>query len=306
MLCPHCGTNLADDAKFCGSCGNQLPQAAAQPQPQTPAEAQPVQPAVAVAQPPVYTPPVPTAVNVGGNGQPEGKSKFIANHGTPGVKTASWVSWIACILCAVMLIASGIYTATCPLVDLPIFNFMADMDETFERDLEELEDTLDETELYMEEFREIYEAEEDMYTDEQQDAVEAFLKLEDKFNSKLSIRTLVRAVGMMEDIVEADLADEYGVGDMEEIQEVQQIFRTITIAAVISAAFTTLLLLLAARFKLNTLTILTMLFTLPSIFVLGGTLMMLLTFALYVAAIVSHIIINSNYHKYRKAMRVGM
>ena len=66
-LCPFCGSELNDDAKFCGECGKPLPEEApavteapAEPEPQEPAPEEPAAPVVAAAAP-VAAPAEPVA-----------------------------------------------------------------------------------------------------------------------------------------------------------------------------------------------------------------------------------------------------
>ena len=70
-LCPYCGSELNDDAKFCGECGKPLPEdafavteAPAEPEPQEPAapaeSAAPSEPVIAPAEP-VIVPAAPVA-----------------------------------------------------------------------------------------------------------------------------------------------------------------------------------------------------------------------------------------------------
>ncbi len=69
-LCPYCGSELNDDAKFCGECGKPLPEdapavteAPAEPEPQEPAPEEPAAPAEPVIAPaePVIVPAAPVA-----------------------------------------------------------------------------------------------------------------------------------------------------------------------------------------------------------------------------------------------------
>ncbi len=69
-LCPFCGSELNDDAKFCGECGKPLPEEAplrtevpAEPEPQEPAPEEPAAPAEPVIAPaePVIVPAAPVA-----------------------------------------------------------------------------------------------------------------------------------------------------------------------------------------------------------------------------------------------------
>ena len=314
MFCPSCGAVLADDAKFCGRCGNQI-EANNQEQPseetvELPAESAPVavEPALAtpVAEEPVYTPPVAeqpvfTAPQPAPQ-QPLGRMKYIGKQAPGKVKAMNWVSWIACILCVVLLFVSAYMAVATPILELPIMKSMAsvipDMDTAMDELKDELEQGADQLKLSEQEFDMIKE----QLPKEERKTAEAFFEVVEGFDEDLSImdvRNTAEAILMIED---EELQDILDLEATDEVEEVADAFDMIFLVSIVLLAAVSLVLLLGALFKLNTLTVISMLAMLPLFFILGGAAMTGIAFVLFVVAIVAHCIINSDYKKYRKSV----
>lgn len=304
MFCPNCGAELADDAKFCGRCGNQI-ETKPQVQPQEEPAELPVEPAFVAEQPvyappvaeqPVFTAPQPVAE------QPLGRMKYISKRASGKVKAMCWVSWIACILCVAVLFA-GVYTAVAtPILELPIIKTLEsaipELDNAMDDLEEELKQGADQLKLSEQEFEMV----KDQLPKEKRKTAETFFEATEGFEEDMSLvewRVYLEGLVSLEDEELQDILDLKVEDDIQELADGLDGLFMVSVALLSALA---LVLLVGVLFKLNSLTVIAMILLLPAVFVMGGLVFAIAFFALCVVAIVAHCIINGSYRKYRKSI----
>lgn len=308
MFCPNCGTNLPDNARFCGQCGTTLDtEPAPQPEYQQPAYEEPVRQTTAYQYEQAYT---QTACKPS---KPAKRGNLITSIFRPQTRALALVSAIAFLLCIGLAVYGYFTIKNISLTEMPAFTAMeeisgesfdiekmleeagfdeADLDEYFDQ----ARDALDETELSKKERKAL----EELLT-----SVEDLLNTPSLGNLQSTVNSMDNTVDLLEDVQDdlerqvkkSNLSAEtrencYAALDaldsvMEAYDEVSKITEVVEIIDLVLLGlliFALVFIALAGLFRLPGLLILSMLFYCPAVFALGST-------AIGGAAFVVHIVL---------------
>ena len=279
MLCPNCGKEIADIAKFCAGCGNAI---AAAPK-ETPVS----EPVSATA----------SAPKLSAKARGLSKGKFLKTEASASVKKFSLISLVLGLVAVALIFTSVIVPLNTPFYDLAIVTMFVEKDDrddlkdvfkTVEKEGRDVEDILDE-------------CAERLDSDE-------LKKLEKVLNSALdviekpSFANINKGIKDISQLTDLGLSEaqmkELGLDDIEEeLEEVASGFNMIITIAYVWAGFIALLALLAGAFKRTGLAIVTAIFYAPAAFLLAGPVLAIITTAVFIAIAVFASRVNKAYKK---------
>lgn len=272
MNCPSCGKNIADNAKFCNSCGAAITPVQASIPPQQPA-------------------PTPA--------RKVGKLKFLSTLASPKTKKTNLASWIVGAICTVLLSYSFITFYFSPVYDWAILELIAP------DDTDELKDKFDEA---RDEYKKHKEKFDDLEGDELIEELESYFdtSIDDDINTKKLLKrtdavTKTPSLHNMKSFI--DMFEEFSSklwgNDVDE--DTLEIFDTISNVLIIVYVALMLLTLLATLFKKTGLAILVQFLAAIFTFLSAGITPTLILFTAFIVLAVMCKLINKEYKAYRNA-----
>ena len=301
MICPNCGANLPENARFCGQCGSTI-EAAAAPQP---AYQQPEfqMPEMAWTQP-VQQPAAQTDVSYQ---QPTYKSTGPAKRGNlvtaiirPQTRVLAIISAVAFLLCIGLTVYGYFLMKNTALPDMPIYSILEDVsgeDLDIESMLEEAGFDEADVDVYFDQARDALDETEMSSKDRKEveallNSVEDLVHTPSLGNLQATVNSMDKTMDILED-VQDDLEKQLYMGTAsletqencraaldalddvmeayDEISEVSDVVNIIDSVFFGLLGFALIVILLAGFFRLPGLLIMTILLYCPFVTVLGST-----------------------------------
>ncbi len=288
MFCPECGASLPEGTTFCSECGAKL--AAAQPA----APVYPSQPAAPVYQSQLAAPAYHSAPL-----NPLKKGDYVKQQGSPAVKTASMVTLILLVVCFAIMIFGHIAMLNTSIEDIPVMSMALEAtgeEDTFDDLKDELEDELDLLEL---EYELVEDDLEDLDAKDLKKLDQFFEVMEDTVDT-MSISNMRKLIDVMEDVSETDAVEHLDLaGSVEELEEVDAIFGTVSTVLLIASMLSLLFTLIGGLIRNKVLVVLGAIGSAIFAAVLYGFLFVLLVLAAHVGMFVMISKIDGEYKAYR-------
>ena len=300
MFCPTCGSNNADTNAFCNVCGTPLTnntnyeetvqvvtQEYAQPVYSQPAYTQPEYAQPEYAQPeyaqPVYSQPMYAT--------PVKKKEYLKNIAPKGTKTAATISLLLTLVLMVTMFLSYFVILNVQADSIPVVGL------AFKIEDEDFSDITDELDEQIDYAQDTYEDTKDDYSSKEQKAIEKVLKAGEKCADCFSIGNVERFIKTYEDVSE-DFFEENM--DIDEFNEIKEIFTAIKVAIIIAIIFCLIFSLLGGFCKSIVLVVFGMIFSAIYSFILCPIVLSLVILALHIALIVYLAKVNGAYKSYKR------
>ncbi len=339
MFCPHCGSQIADHALFCGRCGKNIPQkktVSAHTVPvvnqsagaeSVPTVSQSTTPAVSPvfateqgtpnsfgtsAEPfeaeriPLVAPPVSESVPSESASKPVSKHRYLFKLAPASNRLYVALIWILCLLCVGCLGLSAYRAVAEPFFEIPAIEWtMEAVDVSLQDDLAEYGELFDRIEQRYAEIK-------DTMTADEREAAKEYLALRPYATGEFSMMDAMTFEEKAEALAErlpADMADNAHMirGAFDDLEDetgmsLTDFFSMLMVCVIAACVLVAVVLLLATLLKLNSLVSIAMVLAMVVVFPFGGLILGGVTMVLFVTIMVFVAMLNQSYKRYCRSL----